>query len=77
MSDSLEKQKEMYEWFLENLKELAITFPQKEILITEHNFQIFDDLMEALREGEMNYGMGNFIVQHCVDPQPIHYSKWV
>lgn len=56
-----------YEYFLENREELIDTYLGRYIIIKDQKvIADFSDELEAYNYGKEKFGLGNFLIQHCV-----------
>lgn len=64
-----------FQYFLDNQKVLSEKFFDKHLLISgEAVVGIFNDNAEAYDEGVKKYGLGNFLLQHCL-PGQLAYTQ--
>ena len=63
-----DKQREWFNWFLDNHDELYKQYPNKRLVIRDFSVvRAFDDENEALDWAVKNIGLGNFIIQWCTE----------
>lgn len=61
-----------YEWFIANLESLMPRYGGMWVLLKDCAVvEMCNSINEGYRRGVEKYGVGNFSVQKCVNPQPV------
>jgi len=56
-----------FKFFLDNQMDLVIKYPNKYLMIIgDKIIGVYNNHMKAYEEGKKKYGLGKFLIQHCL-----------
>lgn len=56
-----------FKYFLDNQRDLVKKHPNKYLMIIGNEIvRVYSNHMKAYEEGKKKYGLGNFLIQHCL-----------